>query len=73
MVSTPDLGKISAYELVMKRLNQMKQGPEVFDPFVGPIRDNKGKLRLKKGQRATKGQLLSINYYVDNIVGKIPK
>lgn len=73
MVSTPDLGKISAYDLVMKRLDQMKRGPEVFDPFVGPIKDNKGNLRLKKGQRATKAQLLSINYYVDNIVGNIPK
>ncbi len=72
-VNTPDLGKISVYDLVMKRLAQMKEGPEVFDPFVGPIKDNKGNLQLKAGQRATKQQLLNINYYVDNIVGDIPK
>ncbi len=71
--TTTDLGKISIYDLVIKRLEQMRQGPEVFDPFVGPIVDNKGNLRLKKGQRATKEQLLSINYYVDNIIGEIPK
>jgi basic membrane protein A len=72
-VNTPAFGKISAYELVMKRYNQMMQGPESFDPFAGPIYDNTGKERVKQGERASKGDLLSIMYYVDNVVGSIPK
>ena len=73
MVDTPDFGKISAYDLVVKRYEQMKKGPDVFDPFSGPIKDNTGKLKIKEGQRASKGDLLSIMYYVDNIAGSIPK
>ena len=73
MVDTPDFGKISAYDLVAKRYEQMKKGPDVFDPFTGPIKDNNGKLKIKEGQRATKGDLLSIMYYVDNVAGSIPK
>jgi len=72
-VDTPDLGKISIYDLVVKRYDQMKKGPEVFDPFSGPIKDNSGKLQIKDGQRASKGDLLSIMYYVENVVGSIPK
>ena len=74
MVNTSDFGKISVYELIVKRYDQMKTGgPELFDPFTGPIKDNTGKLQIKSGQRASKGDLLSIMYYVDNIVGSIPK
>ena len=74
MVDTADFGKISVYELVVKRYDQMKTGgPDLFDPFDGPINDNIGKLRIKKGQRASKGDLLSIMYYVDNVAGSIPK
>ena len=73
MVDTPDSGKISAYDLVVKRYEQMKKGPDVFDPFSGPIKDNTGKLKIKEGQRASKGDLLSIMYYVDNVAGSIPK
>jgi len=73
MMDTADFGKISVYDLVVKRYEQMKKGPEVFDPFTGPIKDNTGKLQVKDGQRASKGDLLSIMYYVDNVVGSIPK
>jgi len=73
MVDSADFGEISAYDLVVKRYDQMKQGPDVFDPFEGPIKDNTGKLQIKEGQRASKGDLLGIMYYVDNIVGSIPK
>jgi simple sugar transport system substrate-binding protein len=51
----------------------MKKGVDVFDPFTGPIKDNTGKLQIKDGQRASKGDLLSIMYYVDNVVGSLPK
>ena len=73
MLDTPDFGKISVYDLVVKRYEQMKQGTDIFDPFTGPISDNTGKLQIKAGQKASKGDLLSIMYYVDNVVGSIPK
>jgi simple sugar transport system substrate-binding protein len=73
MVDTTDFGKISVYDLVVKRYEQMMKGPDVFDPYEGPIKDNTGKLKVKEGQRASKGDLLSIMYYVDNVAGSIPK
>ncbi len=68
-----DVGDTNAYDLIVKRYEQMKQGVDVFDPFVGPIKDNKGKVQIADGARASKGDLLSIMYYVDNVVGDIPK
>mgnify|MGYP001099689118 FL=1 len=73
MVQTEEFGEISAYDLVMTRYDQMKQGVDVFDPFVGPISDNKGNLQIPAGERASKDDLLSIMYYVDNVEGTIPQ
>ena len=73
MVDTADFGKISVYDLIVKRYEQMKKGPDVFDPYDGPIKDNTGKLMVKEGIRASKGDLLSIMYYVDGVAGSIPK
>lgn len=72
-IQTQDLGDLSAYDLVMKRYSQMKQGTDVFDPFTGPIKDNTGKMQIAAGAKASKSDLLSIMYYVDNVVGTIPK
>ncbi|MDT8378241.1 MAG: BMP family ABC transporter substrate-binding protein [Desulfotignum sp.] len=73
MIKSEEFGEISAYDLVMKRYEQMKQGVEVFDPFDGPVYDNKGKLQIPAGERASKDDLLSIMYYVDNVEGTIPQ
>ena len=72
-VNTKDFGSVSAYDLVVKRYEQMKKGTNLFEPFTGPIKDNSGKLQIKAGAKASKGDLLSIMYYVDNVVGTIPK
>lgn len=72
-VETADFGKLSVYDLVIKRYDQMKTGVAAFEPFTGPIKDNKGTLRIKAGERAGKGDLLGIKYYVDNVVGDLPK
>jgi basic membrane protein A len=72
-VETTDFGKLSVYDLVSKRYEQMKQGTDIFDPYMGPISDNTGKLQIKAGEKASKADLLSIMYYVDNVVGSIPK
>ncbi len=72
-INEPELGEISVYDLVVKRLNQMtEEGPDSFDPFDGPVYDNKGNLQILEGSRASKADLLSIMYFVDNVVGDIP-
>ena len=73
MIDTKEFGKISAYKLVTMRYAQMKQGVDVFEPFTGPIKDNKGTLKIKAGEKASKQDLLSMMYYVDNIKGSIPE
>ena len=73
MIDTKDLGKISAYDLVMKRYEQMQQGVDIFEPFTGPIADNKGTIQIPAGAKASKEDLLSIMYYVDNIKGDLPQ
>jgi basic membrane protein A and related proteins len=66
-------GRISVHDLVVKRYEEMKRGVQVFDPFSGPIHDNKGQVRIKAGERASQAELLSIDYYVDNVIGDVPK
>ena len=73
MVDSGDFGKISVHDLVVKRYEQFQQSPDAFEPFSGPLKDNTGKEQIKAGARASKGDLLSIMYYVDNVVGSIPK
>ncbi len=73
MLNTKEFGKISAYKLITMRYAQMKQGVEVFEPFTGPIYDNKGNLKIETGEKASKQDLLSMMYYVDNIEGDVPK
>ncbi len=73
MIDSKEFGSISAYNLVVKRYEQMKQGVDIFDPFTGPIYDNQGNLKIKEGDKASKEDLLSIMYYVDNVEGSIPK
>ena len=72
-LDTTDFGSVSVHDLVFKRYSQMKQGTDVFDPYTGPIHDNTGKVQIKAGERASKQDLLSIMYYVDNVAGSIPK
>lgn len=72
-ISDPVLGKISVYDLVMKRLEQMREPTILFDPFTGPIKDQKGESRIKAGERGSHDQLWSMDWFVDNVEGTIPK
>jgi len=67
------LGEISIYDLVMKRIEQFKDPVAKYNPFVGPLYDNKGNLKLKEGEEGTYNMLWSIDWFVDNVVGEIPK
>jgi len=72
MIDDPLLGEISSYDLVFKRLDQMKEETVLFDPFTGPIYDNEGDLMFAAGERASHDDLWSINWYVSNIIGEVP-
>ncbi len=76
MIDSKEFGSISAYDLIMKRYAQMQQGVNVFDPYAGPVTDNTGKIQIEAGKTASKLELVSpdhMNYYVENVVGSIPK
>ena len=70
-VKTPDLGEISVHDLVFKRWEQMKKSPVEFEPYTGPIKDQKGAEKYAAGAKAPLGDLLSINWFIDNVVGKV--
>ncbi|MGQ0569163.1 MAG: BMP family ABC transporter substrate-binding protein [Armatimonadota bacterium] len=72
-VSTPDLGRLSVYDLVMKRMAQMSDKKMGFDPYTGPIKDRKGAVRVADGKRMTVGELTSMEWAVPGIVGPWPK
>jgi len=66
-----EFGKISVYDLVMIRLKQMADRYS-FDPFTGPIYAQDGNLRIRAGERASRAQLWSMNWLVDNVVMPCP-
>lgn len=70
-VKTADLGDVSVYDLVFKRFDQMKQTPVAFEPFTGPIKDQKGAEKYAAGAVASLADLTSINWFVDNVIGKV--
>lgn len=72
-VNDPLLGQISVYDLVFKRIEQMKDPAMLFDPFTGPIRDQNGTEKLKPGQRATYFELTTIDWFVEGVKGTIPR
>ncbi|NLI79018.1 MAG: BMP family ABC transporter substrate-binding protein [Candidatus Riflebacteria bacterium] len=69
----PVLGKITIFDLVTKRQEQMTDATVSFDPYTGPIKDNTGQERIKAGERGTHDQLWTIDWYVDNVEGSVPK
>ncbi len=44
-----------------------------LNPFAGPIYDQSGKLRAKKGEALDIGTLLGMNWYVKGVDDKLPK
>lgn len=72
-VSTPDLGRISVYDLVMHRLKQMSDPRVTFEPFTGPIADRKGTLRVQAGKRMSVLELNTMEWAAPGVVGPWPK
>ncbi|MEZ4632200.1 MAG: BMP family ABC transporter substrate-binding protein [Deinococcales bacterium] len=70
MVNDADFGEISVYDLVMKRLEQFKTSS--YNPFTGPINDRKGNEVIAEGQIATIGELVSLQWAAENVLGDWP-
>ena len=43
-----------------------------FRPFDGPVRDQRGELRIREGEAPTPLQILNMNWLVQNVDGEIP-
>jgi simple sugar transport system substrate-binding protein len=72
-VKTADLGTISVYDLIQKRLAQMSTMTMAFEPFTGPIKDRKGTLRVSAGKRMTVLELTTMEWAAPGVVGPWPK
>lgn len=58
-------------EKVLAELKKMKEGKD--DSFLGPIKDQEGKVVIAAGQRASDKDLLTMKFFVEGVVGKIPE
>jgi len=53
--------------LIAKQQKKIETGK--WNPFYGPVYDQSGKLRVKKGQHLTVKQLYAINWLVKGVIG----
>lgn len=60
---------------VQKAAMDVKAGIEAgtLNPYAGPIKDQDGKERVKAGAALTDKDLLSMDWYVEGVQGKLPK
>ena len=56
---------------VLAELKKMKEGKD--DSFLGPIKDQGGKVVIAAGARATDKELLTMKWFTEGVVGKIPE
>lgn len=68
-VTTPDLGAVSVYDLVMQRIEQMSATPVAFEPFTGPLTDRLGNVQYEAGDSATVLELLGMQWAASNVEG----
>ena len=57
--------------LVEKTEKEIANGS--FHPFQGPVRKQDGKMAVEAGKTLTDKDLLNMNYYVEGVLGSIPK
>ena len=54
--------------LVKKAADEVANG---FNPFTGPVKDNRGRIVLPPGASVGADQMGSMNWYVEGVVGKV--
>jgi len=72
VINHPVFGRISVYDLVYIRLNQMADPGITFDPFQGPVYDRKGNLRVPEGMWMSYDSLITMEWAAAGIVGPWP-
>jgi len=65
-----DVDGTNALDLINQRYDEMIAGN--FEPFTGPLMDRKGGEILADGEVIEYGELVSMEWVVDNIVGDWP-
>jgi simple sugar transport system substrate-binding protein len=65
-------GRVSVYDLVMRRLAQMSANPVAFEPYHGPIRDHEGRIRVPAGHTMDKDELFGMGWRVQGVEGSWP-
>jgi len=55
------------------RAKQQGIAAGTLHPFQGPLKDQQGKLRVAAGSTLSDKQMLGMNWYVEGVVGKLPK
>jgi basic membrane protein A and related proteins len=58
-------------DLIEQRQQDLMAGR--FDVFWGPIKDQSGKLRIAAGEKPVDEVLLSMNWFVEGVIGTVPK
>ena len=66
------IGSSNVYDLVNLRLRQMNAAKPSFDPYKGPIKDRNGVVRIPAGKTASIGELNSIEWAAQGVVGAWP-
>ncbi|MCK9287606.1 MAG: BMP family ABC transporter substrate-binding protein [Sphaerochaetaceae bacterium] len=56
-------------QLVSKKLDEMAKG--TFDVFWGELKDNTGAVKQKAGEKMADGDMLTMDWFVEGVVGKV--
>jgi basic membrane lipoprotein Med (substrate-binding protein (PBP1-ABC) superfamily)/TolB-like protein len=70
-VKTPDLGERLLPELIELRIEQLKR--EGWKLFAGPLKDQKGQVRVPAGVNLEPNLFPRMDWLLDNVKGTIPK
>lgn len=58
--------------VIEKRDEIMKGTFDVFSIFSGPLKDQKGEVKVPEGKKMTGEEILNMNWFVEGVVGEIP-
>ncbi|MFQ5694173.1 MAG: BMP family ABC transporter substrate-binding protein, partial [Nitrospinota bacterium] len=56
--------------LVKKKMTAIQSGK--LKVFQGPVKDQRGKVRIPAGRAATDPEMLSMSYFIEGVVGTVP-
>ncbi|WP_026895796.1 BMP family ABC transporter substrate-binding protein [Clostridiisalibacter paucivorans] len=71
LASLTELAPEGAKEKVEEATQKIKEGS--FKVFAGPIKDQQGNIKVKEGQVLTDEELISMDWFVEGVKGKIKK